>query len=704
MGDPWRAVPALFFSACTLAGPSVALAAPDEAPPAESAAPGDDAPIEVTVRGEAPGSEAASRSHAGGRELALRPKRRPADVVEAVPGLFAVQHAGGGKANQYFLRGFDADHGTDVAFFVDGVPVNLPSHGHGQGYTDLHFFIPELVASVDGYKGPYYAGLGDFATAGAVDVHLAERLPEGFVELGAGEFGILRALYAASPELGERWRMVAAVDLETDRGPFELSEDYRQYKTYLRATHDFERAGTLSATLMSYGARWNGSGQIPARAVCGEGEPLAPPPSAYGAPCLERFGHVDPSEGGRTDRHQLSFAWERLGERTDLSARAYAVKYRFGLYSNFTFFLEDPLRGDEIEQTDDRLVVGGEVRVRRRDRWGGARFTTTGGLQLRSDGIDNGLYHDQARARLEPRVRARIDEDSLGLYLEEDARLTDWLRLIPGLRAQGLRVGVRDHLGPASGEKSAALLLPKLMVVLSPASPLELFLDVGRGFHSNDARGAVAPGAAATLMVPATGAEVGARLTPHPGVALQAAAFSLDMDSELVWVGDAGGTEASGRTRRLGAELGARARLAEWLFIDADATFTRARYRENAGNAGSVALAPTRTLTAGVGAEPRFGALRPFGALRLKALSSRPATPDGALMAEGFTVVDASAGARWRDVELGLDVQNLLGAKWREVQFATETRLAYEPAPVEGIHYTPGWPRTVLARLRLYLR
>jgi outer membrane receptor protein involved in Fe transport len=310
-----------------------------------------------------------------------------------------------------------------------------------------------------------------------------------------------------------------------------------------------------------------------------------------------------------------------------------------------------------------------------------------------------------ARVRVGTTTRSRILESALGLYAEEDARLTRWLRFVLGARADRTDVAVDDlRGGSAGGTKGAALLSPKLMAVLSPLRELDLFADWGRGFHSNDARGAVLARGAATLMTPATGWEVGARATPLPSLAFSAAAFLLDLESELVWSGDQGTTEPSGATRRYGLELGARYRLSNWLFADLDATFTRARYRENAGNGEAVALAPTRTLTAGVGARPTFGDFTPFAGLRLKAIAARPANEDGSLTAEGFTIVDAQAGLRFRMLEASVDVQNLFDAAWREVQFATTSRLAYEPRAVEGIHYTPGWPRTVMGKLALYWR
>jgi outer membrane receptor protein involved in Fe transport len=466
-------------------------------------------------------------------------------------------------------------------------------------------------------------------------------------------------------------------------------------------------------TWMSYGSSWRGSGQIPARAVCGEGEQngLNPPPARYGQPCIDHFGYVDPTEGGDTQRHMLSLAYQTAWHDTDFQATAYLLRYRFTLYSDFTFHALDPARGDEIEQNDDRDVAGLDFHVHRQSRIGPVKFTTTVGAQARFDGIENSLYHDQARRRLETRVKAGISESELAVYVEEDARLNRYLRFILGLRGQRADVNVDDQReaaamtnGNGSGVKGAGLLLPKAMAVLSPIPELDLFVDYGRGFHSNDARGAVLARNAATLLTPATGYELGVRVKPVPEASLSAAAFLLDLDSELVWSGDEGTTSPSGRTRRYGLELDARYRLKSWLFADADATFTRARYRENAGNGQAVALAPTRTVSAGIGARPTFGDVTPFASLRVKSIGPRPATEDASLVAEGFTVVDANAGARWKNLELGVDAENLFGATWREVEFASVTRLPFEPKPVRGITYSPGWPRTVMARATLYWR
>jgi hypothetical protein len=663
----------------------------------------------VIVRADKQASEASSRVNVTRRDLELRPRLRPGDILEATPGLFAVQHAGGGKANQYFLRGFDADHGTDIGFFVDGVPINMVSHGHGQGYTDFHFLIPELVVSLDAYKGPYYAHLGDFSTAGAVNLRLAESFEESYASLQYGQFGIRRGLVVASPRLGENWRAVAAAEVFDDDGPFKNPERLNRYNIYLRATRDLDAGSKVSFTWMSYGSKWRGSGQIPARAVCGEGEPGSPPPSAHGQPCLDHFGFVDPTEGGATQRHLASLSYSAVSRDAELSAMFYAVSYRFNLYSNFTFFARDPANGDEIEQSDNRTILGGDFRLRRHLHVGRARFTTTLGAQVRRDDIDNALFYDRAQERLQPVINARVSESQIGVYVEEDVRLTDSLRFLAGLRGQRIDVGVEDRnenlatLGTrTSGTQGANRLLPKLLWIVTPTSGLDLFAGYGHGFHSNDARGAVLSKDAVRLITPAVGYELGLRISPLKDLQLNAALFLLDLDSELVWLGDEGTTEASERTRRYGVEVGARYRIANWLYADVDATFTRARFRANAGNGNAVALAPTRTLTGGIGARPTFGDWTPFGALRIKSLADRPAIEDESLTAQGFTIVDANAGVRYRSVEAGLDVQNVFDVRWREVNFASTTRLSYEPAPVTGIHYSPGWPRTVIARATLY--
>jgi hypothetical protein len=658
---------------------------------------------EVEVRGTREQADSASQVDFSQPELSLRPRsERSGDLVEAVPGLLTAQHAGGGKADQYFLRGFDADHGTDVAFFVDGVPVNLPSHAHGQGFSDLHFVIPEMVVDLAGYKGTYFAQFGDFATAGAVSLRLADSVPEGFARAEVGQYGMGRALMVESPRLGEDWRAVVAFEVAHQDGPFVHPEDLGRLNLYGRVTRAVGPRSKLSLTWMSYGSTWNASGQLPARAVCGESETQSAPIDA--SRCIGRFDSFDPSEGGRTLRHSAQVAWAIRSDAADLTAMVYAVRYRFTLWSNFTFFASDAVHGDEIEQDDDRWVFGADIRARRHDHWGGMTFISTVGLQARRDSTEDQLWHDQARARLSATSLDSVTESSLGVFLEEDAHVAPWMRFVAGARADRVDVNVVDHLASATGAAGKTQLSPKWMAILTPAPALDFYADWGRGFHTNDARGVVQPTGAATLVVPATGYEVGTRVRPAAGLELTAAGFLLDLDSELVLDGDTGTTVPSGATRRYGIELTGRWRLGGWLFADAAATFTHAEYRRNAGNGTDVALAPTRTFSAGLGVMRKVGDLTPFGSVRVKSIADRPATTDGSLVAQGYTVVNAEAGLRWRDFELRLDVLNLLDSKWREAQFATTSRLAWEPSAVTGINFTPGWPLTVLGSATYYWR
>lgn len=647
--------------------------------------------IDVFVRGDRAPASASATTITGG-ELKARPKLRPADVLQAAGGLFAVQHAGGGKANQYFLRGFDIDHGTDLLLTVDGVPVNLVSHGHGQGYADLNFLIPELVTAIDVYKGTYYPELGDFATAGSVDMRLADILPESFAQVSAGQYGIVRGVGAVSRTVGDDWRFTLAGEAATQNGPFQNPEKYRRLNAYLRATHDLSPSSSVTMTWISHSGRWNASGQVPQRAV-DQG-------------IIDRFGTLDPTEGGTTQRHLASLRYNaKIADEVALDVTAYAQRYDWRLYSNFTFFKDDPIDGDQIEQTDGRWILGmsGNARLLHR-HFGRLQIETRAGVQVRNDGIDNGLFHTRARERLGTRVDAGIDQTSIGLYAEERLAYSRWLAVRAGVRVDRLDVSVADRVtprGPTSVEGSAGSMLasPKVSLVLAPVPMTQLHVNFGRGFHSNDARGATRRSDPATLLVPATSYEIGARVRPWNPLILTAAAYRIDLDSELVWSGDAGTTEPSDASRRIGIELGGRLNFHRWLFADADLTLNRAVYRGNAGNHGAVALAPTRTLTAGVGARSPFGT---FGSLRVRHIGERPANEDGSLVAEGFTVVDAQMGHRFRAFEATLDVQNLFDTEWREVQFATESQLRHEAKPVEEVNFTPGWPLTVRATLAAY--
>lgn len=651
---------------------------------------------EATVLAVQPFTAASSRTIRD-RDFALRVMLKPSDLLKVTPGLFTGQHAGGGKANQYFLRGFDIDHGTDLALWVDGMPVNNVSHGHGQGYADLHFIIPELFERVEVNKGPYAAEYGDFATAGAVRMVTRERFKEGFTELRGGMQNSFRflGLFVGTDTVH---RPVLGAEVNRSDGPFKHPEDLERYNLFFRSSLVRTASSALDFTLMSYGAAWNGSGQVPDRAVK--------------AGSLDRFGSVDPTEGGDSQRHSASIKLHSApDDRSEWQVSAYLINYRLALFSNFTFFAADSNHGDQIEQSDRRIVSGFNSFYRRVGKGLGFDWTSTVGLDMRSDIIQNALGPSQARRRIGETVDAEIREGSMDLHLQEEVSPLPWLRLVGGMRADYFGFDVTDKLqvlsdsGPkTSGVRSASIFSPKINAILGPFLETELYLNFGHGFHSNDARGVVKRPDAVTPLAKAIGYEAGMRTTVVPRVDFAAAIWKLDMESELVWVGDEGVTEARGPTERLGVDLEARVHILAWLWADADMTLSDAVFTENPGNADAVALAPAFTLAGGLSAKHPSGIQ---GSLRLQHLADRPATEDGSLTAQGFTVVDLGLVYRWRNVELELNVANLFDSEWREAQFANESRLPGEPAldpehPREDIHFVPGTPQQVQGGLRVY--
>ena len=678
-------------------------------PPEATVPPAPPSRMETTVTARRPFT-AASSTTVRDQDFLLRPHPRPADILQTVPGFYVVQHAGGGKANQYFLRGFDADHGTDVALFVDGVPINLVSHGHGQGYADLNWVIPELIERVEVRKGPYFAQDGDFATAGAVNLVTRRDFETSQVSLGGGSFDTWRGLFVAAPKL-EGWNPVVAAQVYGTNGPFLNRENLQRFSLYTRVTREVAPGSTLALALTSYGSGWTASGQVPLREV--------------NAGRLDRFGTIDPAEGGNSQRHSASASWRTLTpDGGEVNLLAYAVQYRLNLYSNFTFFSRDPDNGDMIEQDDRRSLLGFTASYRFRRQLGGIGFDTTLGTQLRSDSIDNGLHYNLARERREDVVAARVLEGGLGVYAQEDITFTPWLRAVLGLRADSFGFSVDDALEDratpgtkSSGVRQSARVSPKASLVLSPLRDTDVYLNFGDGFHSNDGRGVVREPDGVTPLTRARGYEVGARTRLFDRLDLAGSLFRLDLDGELVWVGDEGTTEARGATQRQGLEAEARLRLLPWLFADADLTLTRATYVENAGNGDAVALAPTLILSGGVSARHPSGL---YGRLGVLHLGDRPATEDGFITAEGFTRVDATLGYRGSFFEVNVGVQNLLNTAWREAQFANVSRLpgetgpescpagtrpAGEPGAFEGcedLHFTPGAPFNAQATVSLF--
>lgn len=606
-------------------------------------------------------------------DLELLPRMSTQDLLRVVPGLVITQHAGGGKAEQIFLRGFDADHGTDVNINVEGAPVNMVSHGHGQGYADLHFIIPELVERIDLVKGPYFAQYGDLTTAGAVTLHLADTLSGNIAKFESGLYGYYRGLGLASTSVGAT-HVYAGGEYVTNRGYFEVPQDLYRLNLIARSYTELSKYTTLTATAMHLGSDWDGSGQIPQRAVS-DG-------------VITRYGSIDPNEGGTTSRTTLQVALEEKG-LDPLTIRASFTDYRFQLYSNFTFYLNDSLRGDMIEQTDDRQVITMQAQKSFSSQWGSIGSLTMVGTNVRYDDIANALYHDSARVRLSTTRANTVGQTNIGLFTQQTLLIDD-LTVILGLRGDYFRFLVSDvsgHTDVVGGTTSTFLLSPKATLTYALNEQTMLFANSGFGFHSNDARVAVTvPNS--TTVPRAFGAEVGGRWADH-SLAISATAWMLDLESEFVWIGDEGTTEESGRSRRVGIDLEARYQTTSWLTIGGNATFSRGRMRDEEVGFDHIPLAPSITLTTFASVALPWMST----AVRLRHIDARPANETNTVVASGYTIVDVTATIPLSSmVSINLQCENLLNSQWRESQFDTESRLQYEPASVSEIHYTPGTP------------
>ncbi|WP_447978037.1 TonB-dependent receptor [Candidatus Nitrospira bockiana] len=642
--------------------------------------------VEVSIG--RPGS-ASSQQFIPDREILLQPQGRPAYLLRLIPGFVSVEHSGGaGKADQYFLRGFDADHGTDIAFFVDGMPINLRSHAHGQGYTDLNFIIPETIQGVDVHKGTYDPRFGDFATAGAVTFITRDRLAEGILQSAGGQFDTQRHLLMLSPTR-DRLRTFFAAEGYYTNGPFEHDNRYARFNGLAKATMNPTPRSELSLTGTFHTARWNASGEIPLRAVTGG--------------LIDRFGAIDPSEGGRTTRAtgRLNYHYDTPSGGTAF-ANLYAQSYRFDLFTNFTFFLDDPVHGDGIQQSDRRLLYGGDLGWRQAGELWGMAGAATLALETRVDDIHARLGTQVRRSPLGTITDTDILEASYAPYVKAEIQPLEWLRLAGGLRAAFFTFDVRNRcpscpLTPA-GRTDSAILTPKLNVILGPWRRTELFFNYGEGYHSNDARAAVSGGAA---LARGRGYELGLRTRPWAQAELTATLWALDLSSELVFVGDAGTTAARGATRRYGVEVGTRAQVFGPLFFTGSVTWTHAEFRTGE----AIPLAPEVTAYGSVLLRWPEGL---SSQLQILYLGVRPLTEDRSVRAPSWVDIDLIQRyvlpvklSRGR-LEAFLSIVNLLDTKWEQATFFFQSRLRQEAAPVEDIHFVPGTPRMVMGGVAWY--
>ncbi len=623
-------------------------------------------------------AQTASEGQIGPAELSARPFLRRGELLEVVPGLVVTQHSGSGKANQYFLRGFNLDHGTDFAVTVDGMPANLRSHAHGQGYADTNFVIPELVRRIDYRKGAFSAENGDFSAAGSAAFSLVDSLPRGLARIEFGEDNFVRAVVADTfrPPTSPSAATTVGAEASYYDGPWVKPEAARRLNAFAR--HSWSTASAdYSVTALGYDGRWNASDQIPRRAV------------SSGA--LDRFGTVDSSDGGDSSRVSLSF--DRRIRQTDAvtTLDAYLVRSDLDLYSNFTYFLGDPANGDQFNQREDRVLAGVSLKQDRAAKWAGRPLLATLGLQARADFVDLGLHRTDDRRRLSTLREDEIRESSVGLFAEGTLVLNSWLRATAGARGDFYAFDV-DGADPAnSGDETAAIFSPKLGLVAGPWAKTELYANAGLGFHSNDARGITDPAGPATPLVRAKNAELGLRNAWIPGLVSTVSVWLLEFDSELVYVGDAGLTEAGPPSRRQGIEFANFYRIAPWLTLDADLAVTHARYTGNPPGGDRIANSIDTVVAGGAAFDFESGW---FGSLRARYFGPRPLVEDGRVSAPSSLTFNARLGRRLGQWEFTLDVLNLLDRDNYDIAYFYESQLPGEAAPVGDIHFHPAEPRT----------
>ena len=613
-------------------------------------------------------------------QLDARTVYRPGEVLEATPGLVASQHSGEGKANQFYLRGFNLDHGTDLRTTIDGITVNQRSHAHGQGWTDLNFLIPELVNLLEYRKGPFYAPEGDFASAGAVHVSYVDRLDKGIANVGIGQRGYARTFLADSPKLADG-NLLYAIEFFHNDGPFTVPDNYRKLNGALRYSQGSADGG-FNITAMAYRARWHATDQIPRRALSG------------GA-LASRFDAIDQTDGGQAERYSLSAAWARTQDDSSTKVNAFAVHHRLKLFSNFTYFLDDPVNGDQFSQPDRRVTTG----LNAVHTWGtpmfGKESESAVGLQFQHDNIFNALRNTVAGRTLSTTREDHILESSVGVFFENTTRWTGKFRTVAGVRADAFRFDVRSDLAANAGKAHDGKVSPKLNLIFGPWASTEFYAGIGSGFHSNDARGATItvdpktglPADKVTPLVRSKGVELGVRSEFVPGLQSTLSIYRFDVGSELLFVGDAGTTEAGRPSRRTGFEFSNYYRPNKWLTVDADVAFARARFRgfDPSGNRIPGAVEGVASVALAVDHVGPY-----FGALQLRHFGPRPLIEDNSVRSKGTATLNGRIGYKFGpDTRIELEGFNLTNRKASAIDYYYESQLKGESGPVADVHFHP---------------
>lgn len=631
-------------------------------------------------------ADSASEGIVGYDDLTTRPLLRVGELVEVIPGMIATQHSGGGKANQYFLRGINLDHGTDFSIQFEGMPVNFRTHAHGQGYLDMNFIIPELVQTIEYRKGTYSADVGDFSAASSSKFESYDRLEKGFAQITYGTENYLRAVMANSWDVDSGiWLLGGEIRLSD--GPWDNAEDVKLFNGIAKYTTElWGKPAELTGTY--YSNNWNATDQIPERAVL--------------AGDFGRYGFVDASVGGETSR--LNLIANLAGDRT--SYQAFITKYSLNLFGNPTYFLNDPVNGDQIEQEDRRWIVGARVDHDRNLEWSGKDIVLNVGADTRLDKIsDVNLFLTNNRNRLSAVRNDSVDELSIGVYADAEFNWTDQFRTTLGLRADHYSWDVTALRSENSGSGSDSIVNPKLSIAYNFNDQWEVYANYGGGFHSNDVRAAElsvdpvtgGPAEPFAAIVEAQGIETGFRVEISDRLNFSATFFSLKLDSELIFVGDAGTTEPNEGTERKGVEAAIFWRPADWLVLDLTAAKTDAKFRnappgeDHIPDAHDVVGAFGATVTAESGL---------IGSLRVRHFGDAPLVENNSARKDGTTLVNLGLSYPLGEFEMGLDVLNLFDSDGNDIEYFYESRLLNEVAPVEDFHFHPVEPRELRFKVR----
>jgi len=651
--------------------------------------------FEEYVYGQQPASAATEQTR-WARDLELRPSNTPSDVLELTPGLIIGQHHGGGKADQILFRGFDSDHGTDFAVFVDGIPVNMVSHAHGQGYADMHWLIPETVEQVEIYKGAYFAHLGDFATSGAMNIITKNRDKDSALTLTGGSYNTQRYVGTLAPPEGTPFKPYIAAEIYGNDGPFKTPNNYIRYNVLTKLNLFSTNTSNLNFRGTFFKTSWDASGEIPARQVR-SGE-------------IGRFGSNDPSEGGKSQRQNLSLIYNYTDANQTFTAQTWASWYQLQLWSNFSLFFNDPVNGDAIEQRDKRFLAGNNINYRRSYNLWGLPMETFVGFQSRFDHIRVGLFHQKYRQRFATESNNLVRQTNLGWFGQQEVKITDWLRTQLGARVDTIWYNVDQLSDPAtvtnpiSGSGAASLANPKLNFIFTPfadnnvAKGTHLFLNFGSGFHSNDARVFVQD---KDKKIPRYwNGEIGTRARLFDRFDATLTYWRSYLTSELVFVGDEGTFEPSGASRRHGVETELRYNILPWLSYDIDLSYTWARFT----NGDYVPLAPRFQAFSGITARHESGIQ---ARLQMRHVGQRYGIEDGSIRVPTATVFDLLLKYIWKRYEFFIQFENLANTKWRAAEHVFESRTGSEVAA--GIpgrldsHFTPGDPFAAKAGVTIHM-